>query len=93
MIQHLMDIDRAQFHRPFREHVKAIHQAANAVHLILNEQTKFLIRFRRILFQQLRGAANARKWVLHLMRQHCRHGRGTARRAAETELPIKHLRG
>ena len=93
MIQHLMDIDRPQFHGTFREDVEAIHQAANPVHLILDQQAKLLIRLWRVLFQQLRGTANARKRVFHLMRQHRRHGGGAARRAAKTELPVQHLRG
>ena len=41
------------------------------------------------LLQQLRRAADAGQRVLHLMRQHRRHGRGAARRAEEVQLPVR----
>ena len=42
--------------------------------------------------QQLGGAADARQWVLDLVRQHGRHARHRARGGAMGELALDHLR-
>ena len=92
MAQRLVDVHRAPFHRALAEHVHPLHEVADAVHLVLDQRAELAVAFLRRLFQQLGGAADAGKRVLHLMRQHRRHGRGAARRAAEVELPVELLR-
>ena len=93
MVQHFVDIHPRQVDRAFGEHVHPLDQVADAVRLLLDQDAQLPVVLRCVLFQQLRGAADARKRVLHLMRQHRRHRGCAPRRAPEIQLPVEHLRG
>ena len=84
----------AELHRAVGEHVHPVDQVADAVGLVLDELAEFAVAVVDArLFQQLRGAADARQRVLDLMRQHLRHRRGATGGAEEIELAVHHLRG
>ena len=82
-LQHLMDVDRAARQRlVVGKRLHAVDQRDDAVGLVADQLGQLAAGIVGVLLQQLRGAADAGKRVLDLMRQHRRHRGHRARRVA-----------
>ena len=87
VVEHLVDVDQRARHRvSVREHLHAVQQTADAIDL-LGDQHGRIARSSSptARLQQLGGAANAGKRVLHLVRQGCRQPGDRTRRAPGLE--------
>ena len=74
MVQDLMDVHRLALDpRIVGKHLHAVDQRANAVGFLNDQPGELAVLDVAGLFQQLRGAANARQRILDLVREHQRH--------------------
>ena len=87
-----MDIDRSARHRPVvAEHLHAVDQRDDAIGLVADQPREHAVLGGGLLLKELRGAADARQWVLDLMREH-RGQRDHRARGAAGQLAV-HLVG
>ena len=78
-VKERVDVLRPAFERLIaREMLHPVDERGDPIDLVDDQLGEWPRRLARIAFQQLRGAANAREWVLDLMSQHRRRARRRA---------------
>ena len=93
MLQHTMDVHRGARDRLFTKRFHPIHQRADPVSLITDKLGQLTIGRPYACLQQLGGAADAGEWILHFVRQDCRHAGHASGGAAKRQLPVQRPSG
>ena len=93
VIENVVNVDRFPLQRPLvAEDLHAVDELADAVGLGADQLGQGAVAVEAVGFEKLRGAANARQWILDLVGEHGGEAGNGARRAAMGELPLDHLR-
>src|SRR5215475_8647923 len=89
VLENAVNVDRLALDRPLvGEDFHAVDKLYDAIGLITDQPRERPVVIGGGLLEQLRGTANARQWILDLMRQHGGERSDRARRTAMRELAI-----
>ena len=73
VLQHAVDVDRPALDRLVAERLHPVHQSADTVGLVADQNGQLAVRLGHAALEQLCGTADAGERVLHLVRQNGGH--------------------